>query len=248
MDRDTRVMKISEIYGILDKIAAFDTQESWDNSGLIIGSMQNSIKNIYLSLDVDSTLCEKLEENSLLITHHPLIFKGLKEINFDRYPSNIIKKLINKNISLIAMHTNYDKAHLNRYVASEILGYKIVSKDDFVCYFDVDDDFESFSKHISISLNLPLLKTVKCKNFIKRAAITTGSGGELIPFIKADCFLSGDIKYHQAYEAMENNLSLIEIGHFESEIFFAESLSKNLKNFDIQAIIANSKNPFIYKT
>ena len=241
-------MKISEIYKILDEIAPFETQESWDNSGLIVGSMQNEFENIYLSLDIDSDMIETLEKNSLLITHHPLIFKGLKEINYDRYPSNLIKKLIIKNISLIAMHTNYDKAHLNRYVANDILGYEITSCEDFICYFEVEDTFENFLNRVSSSLNLPCIKSVKCKNFIKTAAITTGSGGELIPFVDADCYLSGDIKYHQAYEAMENSISLIEIGHFESEIFFAESLSKNLKKFDIQAIIANSKNPFTYKT
>ncbi len=241
-------MKIVEIYKILDKIAPFETQESWDNSDLIVGSMQSNFDNIYLSLDIDSDMIESLENNSLLITHHPLIFKGLKQINFNKYPSNILKKLIEKDISLIAMHTNYDKAHLNRYVANHILGYKITSCEDFICYFEVEDTFENFVNSVSKSLKLPCIKTVKCKDFIKTAAITTGSGGELIPFVDADCYLSGDIKYHQAYEAMENNLNLIEIGHFESEIFFVESLSKNLKNFDIQAIITNSKNPFTYKT
>jgi dinuclear metal center YbgI/SA1388 family protein len=248
VDGDRAKMKVFEIYEILDKIAPFETQESWDNSGLIVGSMQNKIEKIYLSLDVDSALCDTLEENSLLITHHPLIFKGLKELDFERYPSNIIKKLIKKNITLIAMHTNYDKAHLNQYVAEKILGYEVVEKDEFVCYFLVDDRFESFAKRVADSLKLPVLKSVGKERFIKKAAITTGSGGELIPYIKADCFLSGDIKYHQAYEAMENGLNLIEIGHFESEIFFADSLSENLKKFDIQAIIANSKNPFTYKT
>ncbi|NPA74263.1 MAG: Nif3-like dinuclear metal center hexameric protein [Epsilonproteobacteria bacterium] len=241
-------MKISQMLEILNEIAPFETQESWDNSGLIIGSADFEFEKIYLSLDIDSRLIDNIEENSLLITHHPLIFKGLKEINYDKYPSNIVQKLISKNISLIAMHTNYDKAHLNQYVAEEILGYEVVEKDEFVCYFLVDDRFESFAKRVADSLKLPILKSVGKEKFIKKAAITTGSGGELIPYIKADCFLSGDIKYHQAYEAMENGLNLIEIGHFESEIFFAESLSKNLKKFDIQAIIANSKNPFTYKT
>ncbi len=240
-------MEIKEIYNILDKIAPFDTQEKWDNSGLIIGSLKNKFETIYLSLDVDSNLIENLNENSLLITHHPLIFSGLKTINYDIYPSNIIKKMIQKNISLISLHTNYDKAHLNRFVVEKVLGYKIVKCDEFICYFEVSDIFDSFFKKIKGDLSLPFTKFVKTKKFIKIAAITTGSGAELIGEVKADCFLSGDIKYHQAYEAMENNLSLIEIGHFESEIYFAQSLSENLKNFNIQAIIANSKNPFKYE-
>ncbi len=239
-------MQIGEILGILDEIAPFALQESWDNSGLILGEIGNEFSNIYLSLDVDINLVKSLEKKSLLITHHPLIFKGLKQINFDKYPSNILKELIKKDISLISMHTNYDKVYLNRYVAENILGYKAVECEEFVCYFEVEDKFEEFAKNIQKRLRLPFLKMVKAKDFIKRVALTTGSGAELLNDIEADCFLTGDIKYHQACEAKENGMSMIEIGHFESEIFFADSLIKNLKKFDIQAIITNSQNPFCY--
>ncbi len=240
-------MQIGEILDILDKIAPFELQEEWDNSGLIVGSKESSFSKIYLSLDVDSELIDSLENGSLLITHHPLIFKGLKQINFDKYPANIINKMIKKDISLISMHTNYDKAHLNRYVAQTVLGYKVIECEEFVCYFEVEEKFDIFAKNIQNKLKLPFLKTVKGKDFVRKAAITTGSGAELLNMVEADCFLTGDIKYHQAYEAKENRLSMIDIGHFESEIYFADSLSENLKNFDIQAIIANSKNPFIYE-
>ncbi len=247
MKNEKLTMKIDEILEILDKIAPFELQEEWDNSGLIVGSKNSSFSKVYLSLDVDSELIESLESNSLLITHHPLIFKGLKQINFDKYPANIINKMIKKDILLISMHTNYDKAHLNRYVVQKVLGYEVIKCEEFICYFEVEDKFDNFAKNIQEKLNLPFLKTVKGKDFIKKAAIVTGSGAELLNHIEADCFLTGDIKYHQAYEAKENRLSMIEIGHFESEIYFADSLSENLKNFDIQAIIANSKNPFIYE-
>jgi len=239
-------MQIGEIFGILDEIAPFQLQESWDNSGIIVGKIDSEFSNIYLSLDADINLVKSLEKNSLLITHHPLIFKGLKQINFDKYPSNILKELIKKDISLISMHTNYDKAHLNRYVAENILGYKVIECEEFVCYFEVEDKFEEFAKNIQKRLSLPFLKMVKAKDFIKRVALTTGSGAELLNDIDADCFLTGDIKYHQAYEAKENGMSMIEIGHFESEIFFANSLRENLKKFNIQAIITNSQNPFCY--
>ncbi len=247
MKNEKLTMKIDEILDILDKIAPFELQEGWDNSGLIVGSKEDSFSKVYLSLDVDSKLIENLEENSLLITHHPLIFKGLKQINYDHYPSNVIKQMIKKGISLISMHTNYDKTYLNRYVVQTVLGYEVIKCEEFVCYFEVEDKFDNFAKNIQEKLKLPFLKIVEGKDFIKKAAITTGSGAELLNDIEADCFLTGDIKYHQAYEAKENRLSMIEIGHFESEIYFADSLSKNLKNFDIQAIIANSKDPFTYK-
>ncbi len=239
-------MKIAQIYKELDRISPFELQESWDNSGLIVGDLEQEITQIVLSIDVDAELIDLLDENTLLITHHPLIFKGLKQLDFKQYPSNIIAKMMQKNISNIAMHTNFDITHLNDYVVTEILGYDIVKKDDFVAYIDVDEKFDDFVKKVKQKLKLDYTKYVKTIQNIKRVAITTGSGASLISDIKADCFLTGDIKYHDAMEAKSLNLSLIDIGHYESEHFFAQILEKHLQNLGLKVIITTSKNPFRY--
>jgi len=70
-------MKLKEIYKFLDEISPFELQEEWDNSGINIG-ISDDIKKIYVSLDIDDNVIEQIEPNSLLITHHPLIFKGIK--------------------------------------------------------------------------------------------------------------------------------------------------------------------------
>lgn len=239
-------MKISEIYAFLDALSPFALQESWDNSGLQIGDFNQEIEKIVLSIDVDEMLIDSMAENSLLITHHPLIFGGLKQLDFSKYPANLIRKMIQKNISNISMHTNFDQTHLNEYVVTEILGYEIVQKDGFVAYFDIDEDFDIFASKVASAFSLPHVKCVKNYGSVKRVALTTGSGGSLIKSIKAECFLTGDIKYHDAMEAKSINLSLIDIGHFESEHFFAEILLKHLKNLGLEAIISSSKNPFTY--
>ena len=239
-------MKISEIYAFLDALSPFALQESWDNSGLQIGDFNQEIEKIVLSIDVDEMLIDSMEENSLLITHHPLIFGGLKQLDFGKYPANLIRKMVQKNISNISMHTNFDKTHLNEYVVTEILGYEIAQKDGFVAYFDIDEDFDIFASNVASAFSLPHVKCVKNSGSVKRVALTTGSGGSLIKSINAECFLTGDIKYHDAMEAKSINLSLIDIGHFESEHFFAEILLKHLKNLGLEAIISSSKNPFTY--
>ena len=239
-------MKIAQIYKELDRISPFELQEAWDNSGLIVGDLEQEITQIVLSIDVDAELIDLLDENTLLITHHPLIFKGLKQLDFKQYPSNIIAKMMQKNISNIAMHTNFDITHLNDYVVTEILGYDIVKKDGFVAYIDVDEKFDDFVKKVKQKLKLDYTKYVKTIQNIKRVAITTGSGASLISDIKADCFLTGDIKYHYAMEAKSLNLSLIDIGHYESEHFFAQILEKHLQNLGLKVIITTSKNPFRY--
>ena len=66
-------MQIKQIYDFLDNLSPFNLQESWDNSGLVVGSMNDTFNEVYISLDLDIDLVLKLNENSLIITHHPLI-------------------------------------------------------------------------------------------------------------------------------------------------------------------------------
>jgi len=239
-------MKILDIYEFLNKLSPFELQESWDNSGLLIGDFSGEVTKVVLSIDVDESLIDSLDNNTLLITHHPIIFGGLKQLEFSKYPANLIQKMIQKNISNIAMHTNFDQTHLNEYVATEILGYKIIKKDGFVAYLNIDEKFDVFAKKVASAFGLPHARCVKCSEVVKTVALTTGSGCSLMRSIRADCFLTGDVKYHDAMEAKSIKLSLIDIGHYESEHFFAEILAKHLKNLGLEVIISSSENPFIY--
>ena len=125
-------MKIKDIYNYLDSLSPFILQEKWDNSGLIVGNMEDEFNEIYISLDLDLDMIKKVKKKSLIITHHPLIFSPLKTINDDTYSTKILKKLIKKDIALISMHTNIDKTHLNNYVGCDILGLNFKKDDDFI--------------------------------------------------------------------------------------------------------------------
>jgi len=239
-------VKILEIYDFLNKLSPFELQESWDNSGLLVGDFSHDVTQIVLSIDVDEDLINLLQNNTLLITHHPILFGGLKQLEFSKYPANLIQKMIQKNISNIAMHTNFDQTHLNEYVATEILGYKIAKKDGFVAYLNINENFDIFAKKVASAFGLAHAKCVKCSEHVGVAALTTGSGCSLMRSIKADCFLTGDVKYHDAMEAKSIKMSLIDIGHYESERFFAQILAKHLINLGLEVIISSSENPFTY--
>ena len=237
-------MKVKKLYELLNTISPFELQESWDNSGLQVGSLEDDYEHIEVALDIDEALLDRCKAHTLLITHHPLLFRGIKSLDTASYPGSFIKTMIEKNITLISMHTNYDKTHLNRYVLENVLGYEAVDEADFVLYFEPKQDFDTFLQSVQNAFSLTHIKYVKTQNTLKRAALTTGSGMDLLSHIDADVFLTGDIKYHQAMEAKARQISLIEIGHYESEIFFAEYLQKELRNHKISAIITACKNPF----
>lgn len=243
-------MKIKDIYNYLDSVSPFDLQEKWDNSGLIVGNMNDEFESIYISLDLDLKMIKKVKKNSLIITHHPLIFSALKRLNDDTYSTKILKKLIKKDISLISMHTNIDKTHLNSYVGCDILGLDFKKDEDFILKANINLSFKNFTKLLKDKLNLKTLKIVNAKKKINTVSLTTGAGMSLLPNITTDCFLTGDIKYHEAMEAKARDICLIDIGHYESEIHFMTLLDtlleKYLKTNGKKAIMLKSHNPFNY--
>lgn len=237
-------MKIEEIYQKLNEISPFELQEKWDNSGLLIGDMNREFEHIALALDLDKESLEQAKENTLFIVHHPLIFSGLKQLDFSVYPANLLEIMVKKNLSLIAMHTNFDKTHLNAYVFEKILGFKKEFQDEFICRTTGDWSKNELISLLKEKLGVETLRVVSPKNKIKSIALTTGAGASLMDEVDADCFLTGDIKYHDATKAMSQNLMMVDIGHYESEKFFVDVMMEELKNLGHLGIISQSKNPF----
>jgi putative NIF3 family GTP cyclohydrolase 1 type 2 len=142
------------------------------------------------------------------------------------------------------MHTNFDKTHLNRYVFEQILGFEVSNQSDFLCSADGEWNLYELIDSIKERLDLQNIRVVAPKEKIKSISLCTGAGASLIDNVITDCLLTGDIKYHDAMKAKSQKLMLIDIGHYESEKFFAEILNEKLKLLPLLAIMTNSKNPF----
>ncbi|MEO1941325.1 MAG: Nif3-like dinuclear metal center hexameric protein [Campylobacterales bacterium] len=239
-------MRLREIYELLDSISPFELQEEWDNSGLQVGNWDKAIGRIYISLDIDEKVISYAESNSLIITHHPLLFTGLKRVVPDRAAGRYLMSLIKKNICVISMHTNIDKTHLNRFFVEEILNWE-GEQEGFIYYTHLDMLLEEIVPLVKSRLGMEKIRVVPTREFVRRAAIVTGAGASLLDQLRpgTDLFLTGDIKYHDAMEAKGRGIGMIDIGHYESERYFSTLLYNLIADkVNVEVQIINSENPF----
>ncbi|WP_457594864.1 Nif3-like dinuclear metal center hexameric protein [Hydrogenimonas sp.] len=239
-------MTVGEVLSLLDRVSPFELQEEWDNSGLLVGEASQEISQIVLSVDIDERMLEEAQEQTLFVLHHPLIFSGMKRLLWNEYPANLLQRLVQKNQALVAMHTNFDKTHLNRYVFERVLGFENATCEGFVCRAEGEWETDALLENVKERLGLPTMRIVGSRPLVRSVAMTTGSGASLLTAADADLFLTGDIKFHDAMKALSLGRMMADIGHFESERHFAEALAEDLKNLPIPVIIAQSINPFTY--
>src|SRR5690606_14424091 len=106
-------MKLSEITSFLEDFAPLDYQEDYDNSGLIVGKPSQEITQAIISLDCTEAIIDEAIQSrcNLIISHHPIVFKGMKRFNEADYVERVISKAIKNDIALYAIHTNLDNIH-----------------------------------------------------------------------------------------------------------------------------------------
>ena len=249
-------MKLSEIINRLEEKFPRQNAESWDNVGLLIGNRENEIKKIQISLDVTMRVIENAVENNvdLIISHHPFIFSPIKDINNDSITGRKILKLIENKIAVYSLHTNLDSSFsgLNDFLG-EKLGFvegKIIDpiKDNLL---EEEISVNGIGRVYTLSQREKLtdiIKTVKEKlgleivtvsrydtenATVKKVAVVNGAGSSYWRKAKkmgADLLITGDLKYHEALDAKEEGMYILDAGHYESEHFFHMIISNALKN------------------
>ncbi|WP_001229770.1 Nif3-like dinuclear metal center hexameric protein [Helicobacter pylori] len=236
---------VKEVLGVLNRLSPFELQELWDNSGLNVGSENHEFSGIVACLEITLKIALNAPQNALIITHHPLIFKPLKTLNDEAYPGNILKILIQKNISVISMHTNFDKTHLNKHFAGALLGFDdLKEKGLMLVKENANIEFDALVKKIKSSLGVGLLACVKSSPIVKDLAFVCGSGASMLSSLKVQsCLITGDVKYHDAMIAQSLNISLIDATHYYSERGFALIMAEILHSFNYLVTIENFKNP-----
>ncbi|MBQ4573283.1 MAG: Nif3-like dinuclear metal center hexameric protein [Clostridia bacterium] len=242
---------VKDIYNYMDLIAPFNTQEEWDNSGLLVGDKTAEVSKILFALDVTSDIIEQAIDYGaeLIITHHPIIFKPVSNVLSD----SLIYKLIKNNISIICAHTNYDKAidGVNDILCNTV-GFDTFKKIENTCLnvaeYNLEVPTEVFVNHIK-SVLCGTVRHNSINNNIKKVAVCSGSGSDYLELAKefnCDALLTGDASHHAFLDADEMGILLVAAGHFETEMIAILPLINKIKNqFDISCVLAHQETPII---
>jgi len=117
-------MKLKELCNSLEEWAPLAYQESYDNSGLIVGDLSSELTGVLVSLDcIEEVIDEAIAKGcNVIVSHHPIVFKGLKTFTGNNYVERTVLKAIKNDIALYAIHTNLDNIHtgVNKMLADKI--------------------------------------------------------------------------------------------------------------------------------
>ena len=251
----------------LERFAPLPLQESWDNAGLQVGLTETEVSGALLCLDVNERIVDEAIRKgcNLIVSHHPLLFRGLKTISDLTDVQRTVMKAIENRLCVISMHTNMDNAKggVNFRIARKLelkdveffaskqvdgieAGSGVVGKlaepmaaDDFI--LKVKRIFGVECAMCNELLRRPVSKVAICGgagDFLLDEALKTG----------ADAFITGEMHYHQ-YFGYEQQIQICVIGHYQSEQFTSEVFQEIIQEAcpGVKTCIAETcTNPILY--
>ena len=236
--------KVSKIIKKIEEFAPLETMQKWDNSGWQINLEIEDTNRILLALDVtNSTVDEAINKKcDMIISHHPVFFNPIKEID-----SPYIIKAIQNNIQVYSAHTNLDIAQggVSEYLAEKCGFTDLDTAFEFIKYkkFNEEKNFSKLATTLKTIFSLPSIRVVNShRKSYSSIAFCSGSGAEYIQELEKigiDVFITGDLKHHQALSAKD--MTIIDLGHFQSERFVVDIFKNMLKDEDVEVIAATEK-------
>ena len=252
-------MKARQVAEIIEDFAPLCIQESWDNAGFCIGSPEAEVKGIMVGFDCTPSLIEEAVANgcNMVVTHHPLIFKGVRKIDPDTFLGSAIVAAIKHDMVVYSAHTNADKAAdgVSRIMAEKLAltGIEPLGEDGLGAIGTLPEamDSKAFIELVKKAFGLPVLRCSKpLAKPVLRVAMCGGSGSSLIEEAEAkgaDAYLCGDLSYHSFFT--DPDFMLLDVGHYESEIDIVNKLfgllSEKIHTFAVRRT-QNNNNPVYY--
>lgn len=252
--------RIKDITDFLDGICPPETAEIWDNPGLQTGKRDRKVTSVVVSLDVTASAINKCidTESNLLISHHPLIFGGIKTVSEEDTNGRLLSLLIKNNITYYAVHTNLDKAsEYSNFVLARRLGavpktVKEVEGADYGAYYELPEEVTlgEYMQTIKQALNSSgTISINNTDNTFRKVFVQGGAFEEnYIPAVikcGAELVISGEIKHHVTHLLAHNGVLSIIAGHNATERVFVENLTevlnKKFKDIDFFVDEGNEK-------
>lgn len=238
--------------------------ESWDNVGLLLGRKEKQVQKVLLCVDIsERVIAEAIAANvHMIISHHPLIFSGVKRITSDTVSGEKLMALIRHDICVYAMHTNFDVMGMAD-AAAEKLGLL----DTEVLQITYEDEIateglgrvgklksvltlEELAQFTKEAFDVPNVKVFgKPSNLCLHVAICPGSGKSLVSEVLrtgADVYITGDVDHHTGLDLMEQGVSVIDAGHYGIEKLFVSYMHDYFKKIlpECSVIEAAIEEPF----
>ncbi len=233
-------MYTSELLKTLDAYAAFDSAESYDNVGLLVGDTKQEVKGIVFCVDCTMQVVQFALEHSAntIIAHHPLIFEGLQQIFTDTPKGAIIKMLLQNQINFVAMHTNLDNAEQGTAfaIASKLDLFNMYTPADakHMCIGQLEYPItaKEFCTLVSEKFDFPARLYGEPNAKIQTLAIAPGAAGDahLLSY-KHQCqaLLTGEMKHHHIIDAVALGMVVVDNSHHANEAPVMQMLKDHLQ-------------------
>ena len=251
----------------LEQFAPLPLQESWDNAGLQVGLTEAEVSGALLCLDVTESVVDEAVRKgcNLVVSHHPLLFRGLKTISDLTDVQRTVMRAIREGICVVSMHTNMDNAQGGvNFKIAEKLGFADVAfmspkrVGDVECGSGVIGTLAEPMAADDFVLKVKKAFGVECamtnellRRKVSRVAICGGAGDFLLDEAVnagADAFITGEMHYHQ-YFGYEQRIQICVIGHYQSEQYTSEIFRDIIAREcpGVRTVIAETcTNPILY--
>lgn len=264
----TPKVTVRQVIDAVERHAPLNLQESWDNSGLQVGHSDTAVSGVLVTVDVTP---ERIDEAvaagaNMIVSHHPLIFKGLKSITGQTRTQQAVEKAIRNDISVYSAHTSLDNAAdglsvaFARHIGASVVEPLVPSSPGaatgcgVICELPEAMSPNILCEAVRRAFGISSVRHSEAAlrpETIRRIAVCTGAGGSLIDEAvrhHADAYITGEIRYHDFID-FADKIFLIECGHFETEEIAKDVLTAFITEaFPYLSVLKskNEKNPVIY--
>ena len=249
--RNKRIVLLREIIDSIESVAPRSAQEAWDNSGMQVGDTRRDIQSVLLTTDVTPNVVNEaiMCGCQLIVSHHPLLFHGLKQVCGQTPQAQVVALAIKHDIAIYSAHTSLDCVWggINTRLADRlgIIDYQFLMPDGLgvIGRLPQPMEYAAFLTHVRKTLDCTYVRYTRPRaEKVQTIALCGGAGAEFIPEAisqGADVYLTADCKYHEFQDA-EGRIGLVDIDHWVSECHAREIFRSIIEPLGVQCTISKS--------